>query len=166
MNEPQLKDLDLRKLMGSIVTVRAILKRYTEYRDGKIFRGWKRLMVDIPGHRHPYAGWITGFRRLQEGWRQYDYEAAFCSNYADVYLDPTNTVQCALVVFWPTMNPVPVRLDDFELGGEPEHPSTRAYRLWAKQYPKEAERFRVDMRRIMADYPRDEKGRWTKCEKP
>uniref|UniRef100_A0A6M3LL73 Uncharacterized protein n=1 Tax=viral metagenome TaxID=1070528 RepID=A0A6M3LL73_9ZZZZ len=126
-------------LMGKIVTVTHEFVRHYGPDNGS--REWKASKL-----LHPRAGWIVGFRTLQNGFYNY-------GSYEDQpYLDVKSTVGCVLVSYWPTTKPikVPVGIGWIE-GGVPKF----------AQYPWSDED-REDLRKIMKDVPRDIKGKWTK----
>ena len=121
--------LDLQKLMGQIVTVSKELKRYDrKYRESVFYKS--------------RAGWVVGKRTVYSGNIKYNYDEA-------VFI-PTESHECILVAFWPTMNPVKVPLDGFVMGGEP-YPSSG--------YPWKDE-WKEQQRDIMKDWPRRANGQW------
>lgn len=150
-------------LMGKVVLVLAELRR-TREDDGTY--AWCR---EQPKHRGPVitgktAGWVVGFRWLQQG----KIEPGCESHYGIDGWDPGDSatfketgprVPCLLVAYWPTMKPVRVPLDGFEYATDaglcpiPVSPA-RAF-VWT-------DRWREMQRDDMAQHPRDAKGRWTK----
>ena len=136
-------------LMGKIVTASAVYKRVESEADGKVYRTWK------PNPIEPRAGWLVGWRTLQNGQLKDGYK-----DYGDPYeppeptgpyLDNVVSVPAACVVFWPTMKPVYVPWDMLVDGGEPKSPAAMC---------KWDEKDRQYLRDEMRDVPRDAKGRW------
>lgn len=151
----ELMGLEVR--MGEIVTVHWELERtwpqYPGLEDEDFdpskpagWRTWKPVE-----RAKPRAGWVVGMRRLQSGFRRQ--LAGF--DEAPEWRQVGGTIPCILVVYWPTMRPVPVPLDGFGPGGEPEAP---AYQ-WTTQD-------RENMRDCMRDFPRDERGRFRALSEP
>jgi hypothetical protein len=135
---------DRLALMGRVVTVTHELERSSDgpwYRDGTR-RYWKTIEVE------PQAGWVAGFRTLQNG--------TYCGPGSDApYLRNTESVPCILVTYWPTRNPVKVPLDGFEPGGEPCYPTSD---FWDTEWGTE---LREALSEESKSWPRDERGRWT-----
>jgi len=135
---------DRLELMGEVVTVTQEFKRESDgpwYKPGTR-RFWEAKDVD------PRAGWVTGFRTLQNGTLQTNgFEGP-------TYLTSIETVSCVLVAYWPTYEPVNVPLDGFKVGGEPYHNSEEYWNT------PEGERGREWLRLDAEHWPRDEKGRW------
>lgn len=135
-------------LMGQVVTVTAELVRKSDgpWLESGSMRSW------VPKSIEPRAGWVVGFRSLQNG----KYSAGGASYYGEPpHLYRITSVPCVLVAYWPTYNPVKVPLDGFEMGGKPHY--TKAY-FWDTELGKE---LRQDLSKDSKRWPRDEKGRWT-----
>lgn len=132
-------NMNLASLMGEVVTV------YKELYKVRQFNGDTQQTKHQARDVEPRAGWVTGYRTLQEGITLDHYNRYTDSRTFKV----TGTVQCLLVVYWPTMNPVRVPLDGYELGGEPESPSVE----WKEEYKE-------DQRKYVQNWPRNEKGQW------
>ena len=139
--ENQVNHKELVALMGKIVTVHSTLHRV----DDGDNRKW------ISQECQPRAGWFVGISHKQNG--QYVSGSGMPSPY-DYDYDPPHfeqreRVPCILVTFWPTMRPVHVPLDGFEIGGEPQSPC-----------PKWTDADKKFMREMMSKVKRDKKGRW------
>lgn len=136
------------EIMGQIVTVTHRFERKRIYPESAMFRNsrcnkeWH--IVNVKDQR---AGWIVGFRTLQNG--VYTPGNGDIDDWEPAYLDVTSTVPCILVSYWPTMNPVKVPEIGFYMGGAPMPPDFP----WS-------EHDREDLRQIMKEMPRDKKGRW------
>jgi hypothetical protein len=148
-------------LMGKIVTVNAMYERIELY-DGLEFpaknyinskiieRKWKIIEIN------PRAGWVTGYRYLQEGIyrperttssRSYD------ADYEPPYLEISNIIRCLLVSFFPTYNPVKVPINSVWFpGGTPKSTQYKWTEQEKQQFSKESKLF-----------PRDKYGRFSKC---
>jgi len=128
-----------RVLMGQIVTVHKELWRETHGRE----RSW------VPHEVPPRAGWVTGWRTLQNG--------LLCWGGPDDpnWLETKETVTCVLVVYWPTENPVRVPLYGYSVGDEPHN---SAYR-WS---PEQRKAISEDVKLA----PRDQHGRFTSWDPP
>jgi hypothetical protein len=120
--------MNLKDLMGQIVTVQKEYKR--NYNK-------KYHISDVK----PRAGWIVGKRTIYSGYNDY------YDNWP-VFI-PTETHECLLVSYWPTMNPVKVPLDGFVLGGDPEHFN----KGWE-------EKWKDEQREAMKNWPRRPNGQW------
>uniref|UniRef100_A0A6M3IL15 Uncharacterized protein n=1 Tax=viral metagenome TaxID=1070528 RepID=A0A6M3IL15_9ZZZZ len=137
--------------MGHIVTVIKEYKRKTVYPSDSSYqyerydRKWEAVNL-----QEPRAGWVIGTRVLMNG-RYVPGSGGYDGDYDPPYLDVKDTVCCLLVSYWPTMNPVRVSLDGWEMGGIPLPPTYS----WT-------ERDKEEMRKIMKDVKRDERGRWLK----
>lgn len=136
-----MKHSEMLPLMGSIVTVNAVLNRRKRYHKAT----WERCDVT------PWAGWVVGFRTLYNGvieWHQDE----------PVSFDPTGTITCILVAPWPTMKGRPVPLDAFAVGGTPMPPDHGG---WRNISPATAERCKRDLSAEMKGWPR-KNGKWCK----
>lgn len=133
------------ELMCKTVTVRAVLERQTlTNKEGEVKRLWlpKKL-------KRPRVGWVIGYRTVFSG-KVVTFRNGPLEGYEEeTALKYEQQHPCLLVVFWPTMNPVRVAMDAFTVGGEPEPPGHE----WSEKDRKKAFK-------DMADWPRDERGRW------
>lgn len=139
--------------MGLVVEVSEKLRRVTKYDPAaKSKVQWKRT----PVHGGPRAGWVVGYRDLQEGtvWKgRWDLQRE---------LRVDNRVRVIEVVFWPTMNSVHVLPDAITYPADlkPESPTARNFRRWKEESPKQYKAYCEEMKSIMKTVPRDKSGRW------
>lgn len=127
------------ELIGKVVTVKEEVKFF--YDDDN-----KRYCI-IVKNENARAGWIVGFRSLREGRIVIESNDSFYGS--NKYFETTHTVPVVLISYWPTLKPVPVPLDGFELGGEPEVPGN-----WTEENRKKVSDI------VKRKYPRDSKGRF------
>lgn len=151
-----MKVRDMAQLMGKVVNIKATLHRKVAIRnaEGEIITG-RREWVIFAGSdkmkgspRYGQAGWVVGFRQLQNGRSSYEGDEVghvWCA-------DHKPTIPCMLVALKPNTTPVKVPLDGYTLGGTPDLAHLFE---WTEQDRK-------NMRETMAIYPRDKKGRWMK----
>lgn len=127
--------------MGKVVLVH---KHYVRRPETDNRRVW--VIEDAEGR----PGWVVGERWLQDGWTEFDYE------YGNTWTrdKKTLTKHCLLVCYWPTMNPVRVPMDGYELAPDTVRPYPPVD-VW----PQSA---RDNLRKEMSNWPRDSKGRWKK----
>jgi hypothetical protein len=124
--------------MGRVVVVEKVMVRYR--------KGDERSWIVNPCHLDR-AGWVVGFRTLRNGHMcQNDYDST-----DEVWFQPSHSIECVLVAFWPTMKPVKVPLDGFRVD-----PSARP---GAPSYDW-TEKDREALRKEVLSAPRDKKGRW------
>lgn len=135
-------------LMGRKVLVEAILKRefapHSENdKNGKEWREHENA---------PRVGWVVGFRWLLDGYTKF---SGFGGDDPPVFME-TGRKFAILVAFWPTMKPVPAtRLRELsDPTSMPESPN--------ELIPPDKEYLSDLMRKEMAGWPRDSKGRWVK----
>lgn len=160
MDRPKIPGTELR--MGDVVTVTKELYRGWGGEEGVTQglgeSGSLRLWESNP-RSEARAGWVVGVRWLLNGRRIPGSSTAldFTEEYDPPYFRETEPrTPCLLVVYWPTMSPVRVPLDGYELSDlEPECP---AY-SWSDFNRKE-------MSKIMEDMPRDARGRWKRILPP
>ena len=131
--------MDHFELMGQIVTVHVVLRRSEAWSGGVNRKKWYRHEC-----RHPWAGWVVGFRWKQNGHTVLDYDGTRWAR-------DGASVPVVMVSSWPTINAEPVPLDGYELGGTPI-PASGSWTEIAKD----------GLREEMAAWPRDSRGRWTK----
>lgn len=134
---------DKLDLMGEIVTVTHIYER--SLNNKKVT--WKK--VSLP---YPRAGWIVGFKTIQEGEIIGGSYFGYDGGYEPGFLDAKKHIPCLEVAFWTSMNPVRIPMDCWTIGGTPESPSR-----YNQVYN---EKFREEMRWVMRDAKRDKNGRW------
>lgn len=139
------KTLDL---MGKVVTVRQTYQRRSDPQDMDEI-SW--VAEDLP---EPRAGWVVGKTSLQNGryfpghtYGDYDEE-----DYDPPYLHVKSITHALKVAWWPNLKPVFVPFDAIEIGGWPDRRELK----WDQQW-KDVQREEVK------NWPRDAKGRWTKC---
>lgn len=154
--------------MGQIVTVfsevvrtrRAVQGEEPERRlTGYNHLTYPRSYVEVEWEERPKpnqrAGWVTGFRYLQNGKIHFQHTE-------HPFFQVSDTVPVVLVAYWPTMNPVRVPIHAYKLGGEPASPTQLSQNYArARGWYDHGE----EMKRIMEDWPRDEKGRWLPKER-
>lgn len=136
-----MKRKDKYKLMGKIVSTNAKYNRVINEETREVT--WQPTSIEAR------AGWVTGFKHLQEGVihsGSTSYEGEFKPGYFDV----KKTVPAVMVVFWFNMKPIPVPLSHITEGGEPK-PTTC-------KWPESA---KATLREEMKNWPR-EKGRFLK----
>lgn len=131
--------------MGQVVLVDKVFERDSRLRpDSRQVYDKTWHIVEAQGR----PGWVVGERWLQDGHSSYDYE------YGNVWTSKGQRHHCLLVVYWPTMKPVKVPDDGYRVVAEciRPFPNTDTWPLAARE----------SLRIEMADWPRDEKGRWVK----
>jgi hypothetical protein len=124
--------------MGKVVLVTAQFKRHKQ--NDSVW--WTAQNME------PRAGWIVGYRSLQEGKivRGYGYYGS--EDYDPPYLDVERTVPCVLISFTPSYeNPVKVPLSAIEETDQKPRATSTGMEVYSKEE--------------IASWPRDEKGRWT-----
>lgn len=134
-----MKKREYWKLMGSIVTVSEIYERRTNGEERK----WERKPTP------ERAGWVVGFRTVQNGTIDLGRYNPSTENYEPAYLAIESVVQTMLVSFTPHQKPRHVPLDGYVLGGVPEH----------RENPWD-ERSKEWMREAAKSFPRDKQGRF------
>ena len=137
----------VHSLMGKIVIVRKIFKRaFKCCKSGGGVSSWESFKAE------GRPGWVVGERWLPVGCIEHD------CDYGNtwVQLPDHKPRHCLLVTYWPTMNPVRVPDNGYELA----HPTIYPYH-YQPYWPQGAREFARDM---MRDWPRDEKGRWVRKE--
>ena len=132
-----MKFKDAAELMGKLVTVHVELQRGEKHYRGKERLEWSPRQIE------PRAGWIVRVYHVTNG-----------IYYSGSYDEPpefrvTDAVPCVFVAYQPNRRPVPVPLNGYSIGGVPHVDKQR----WS-------EHLRDAQREIMADVPRDKKGRW------
>jgi len=153
------------ELMGRMVVVKKVFKRTSGYVGGtpagRPYLSW--TPTDIPERK----GWVVGFRSLNEGEIRPAsggyYGISDFVEYEPATFLTKNRVPCLLVAFWPTENPVKVPLDGFRVYTKeswsdhivPYHSSSFGAGPDRHQHIQ----FLADQ---MAEWPRDEKGRFRK----
>ncbi len=121
-----MKHKDMVPLMGKIVTVKKRLIREEKGNDNYIIGPAKSILTEaavesyfickwISTRCKPWGGWIVGFTYKQDGQYSLDLEGSS--------FDETSRQLCVLVRKWPTMNPTPVPLDGYSVGGLPVSPN-------------------------------------------
>jgi len=138
------KHSEMCNLMGQVVTVR---QQLCARRQG-IQKRW--LSEKVPER----AGWVVGFTIRMDG--QIEQGGDF---YKPPYFRETKRTPCLLVAYWPTVKPVPVPLDGYELGGTPTPPD---FGGWRGINEEALQRYKRELRDDMIRWPRDKKGRWLK----
>jgi hypothetical protein len=136
------------ELMGQVVLVNRVYVRNVEY--GNSYNGYRKKWWGVePAEGRP--GWVVGERWLHDGAASWD------SDYGWEWSRKKDSTphHCLLVCYWPTMRPVQVPMDGYELAPE----TTKPYPPVQPRWPESALEF---ARKEMADWPRDEKGRWRK----
>jgi hypothetical protein len=139
-----------KDLMGKVVVVEKVYRRIDlePARNGHVSTtkmGWEVIDAVLR------PGWVVGERWLQAGTAYHgDYDDPASWTRGDV------SYHCLLVAYWPSMKPVRVPVDGFKLAD-----GVAPYRTPGWPY---TERHRKEMRKEMADWPRDVKGRWVKKE--
>jgi hypothetical protein len=133
---------DIKALMGRLVVVtKTIGPRYDSHN--------KRFWVSKPVHRGPRTGWLTGCRWVQTGVchprHHWDDEGRL--------EETAPRTLIALVVFWPSMDPVRVPMDGLRVAAENDPPPE--WRTWPW-----SEKDKARLRQEMVEWPRDEQGRW------
>jgi hypothetical protein len=143
--------LDMKALMGKTVTPTVKLRR-TRW-GGR--REWVEEPIGGPGSINVgRAAWVVGHRFLQNG------EIRRIGTHENIFVQE-DTVPAVLVTYWPSMKPFPVPEDGFELGGEPVSTTKISLDIAKRRgYYDHGEQ----MREVMKDWPRDEKGRWLPWE--
>lgn len=143
------------KLMGKKVIVLFELKRklQEDASSASPLLSWEPEKRD-----QPRVGWIVGFRQLLNGRK-------VSSNYYgdgdgdQGYIKETmKRTPAVMVSYWPTKKPVPVPETGYVLDSgdaEPTSPYT-----WPEG--QMSERYKAELKEIMAKTPRDSKGRWKK----
>jgi hypothetical protein len=144
-----MKKKDLIKFMGGRVTVTARSFRVVE--DGKA--SWVSQSIS-----EPFVGWVCGFVRAYDGSIEHeprDSEFQYFSRGGNGYnvWRPTEGHVFALVRRDPMGAAFHVPLEGMTLTDDPVTPDAQCE--WADSDREEA-------RRYMADWPRDERGRWLK----
>lgn len=130
-------------LMGKVVLVHWELKRQQGTPVVPNYRFWEAKKA------FSRPGWVVGERWLQSGTVVSDFGVGSVWQRRP----DSSSTHCLLVVYWPTMKPVRVPLDGFEIAPEtvrPYPPDTGPY----------TEDYRKRLREEMQGWPRDEKGRW------
>lgn len=130
-----------RDWMGKVVLVEQVYaKKWLG--DGSRMRTWERCKIT------PRAGWFVGSRVLQNGVvnRGQGYEDS-------TTFTPKSSVRCAMVVFWPTMAPLPVPWGWFDLTDT--EPVSPAKHDWESMAPSRKALWAANLEQF-----RDEKGRF------
>ena len=133
----------MHALMGRVVLVHKVFKRHC---SGNGIKSWDA----VPANGRP--GWVVGERWLQVG-------SAYDSAYDGRVWCPRKgcATHCLLVAYWPSMKPVRVLDDGYEIAHRTIYPYRTLF-PWSLGS-------RELLRKEMSDWPRDSKGRWVKKEK-
>lgn len=115
-----MKHAEMVLLMGQVVTVTSRLARNYEHK-------WR------PQKCPPWAGWIVGFTYKMDGTTTYGHWEDGGATFRE-----TSRQLCVLVKSWPTKQAVPVPLDGYTMGGQPEPPDYGGWRAWKTREAVEA----------------------------
>lgn len=138
--------------MGAVVTVYQVLERrhrgYGGTSDRKPASTWEVALIK------PRAGWVTGYRWLQNGRTVYAGDPE--DGYGRSWEETGPRTPAVMVAFWHDRNPVPVPLDSWEFGGEP---------VDDKMSESDRKFYASSMRNLFATHPlpRDARGRFVPC---
>lgn len=153
-----MKHDEMLGLMGKPVVVTKRLVRASENTDGRFDRLSRKWVTEVLLVER--VGWVVGFRWFQNG-KIEPGRHGFMG--IDGYEPPEPTefketgprTAAMMVTFWPTMKPICVPMDGWRMAdGLFEVPSSPSYRF--------TDRDREALSEEMADWPRDEKGRFLK----
>lgn len=106
----------IKERMGKLIVVSSILKRNIQITPSVVGRPETVKVTWITQKlKESRTGWVTGFRYFQNGTLKIERESynEYGIEYNLPYLSQESNVPCIMVVFWPTMNPVPVPMDGF-----------------------------------------------------
>ena len=135
----------IKKYMGRQVRFTRKLVRRSE-RDAQNRLIWYWAEMPLDDHTDASVGWAVGLRWLPRG-HVVDYDF---NDGGRQFRSCGRAIPAVLVATYPTVNPIPIPLDNIEVLDEPVE-----IRLWPK-------RFRVEMAKDSKEWPRDERGRWVK----